>query len=508
MKAINPLDAKAAEPAIEYLSSALSRRGLLQAALGATLALAASGCARSPESASKTSGAAPGAARDITPNRTLIRKAVVLSLDPAPGAALPQADILIQDGRIAAIGPDLNAAGAESIDASNMIAIPGFVDTHRHMWQGVIRQQFADATLGDYFGQVLASLGPKYRPEDVYIGNRVSALSAIDAGITTILDWSHIQNTPAHTDAAISAHKDCGMRVVFGYGAPQTGATPMAQDTRHRYPADIQRLRKDYFASEDQLLTLALAADGPSFGPIEPALAEWKAAREVGARISVHIMQPETLGKLQQMLRMGLLKDDTTYIHCTNMPEAAWKILRDTGGSVSISSSVEMLMGHGTPAILEAVAHGMRPSLSVDVETTSPNDLFTQMRTVLTLQRSLVHAEVAAGKTAPPALLTAADVLEFATLAGARANGLGAKTGSLSVGKAADIVLLRRDRINVLPMKDPVGAVVLGMDTGNVDSVFVAGRALKRGGQLVGVDMQVVAKQAQASQDYLLGITQ
>ncbi|QGP80401.1 amidohydrolase family protein [Sphingobium sp. CAP-1] len=453
-------------------------------------------------------GAMPGgllAATAKGPRRQIIRGATVISRDPKVGN-LPVADILIEGETIKAIGANLGVTDAERIDGAGMIAMPGFVDTHRHMWQGAIRRVFPDATLDEYFGQVLAGIGPHYRPEDVHVGNLVSALSAIDAGVTSILDWSHIQNSPAHSDAAIAALQASSIRAVFGYGTPQTGAVSMADDKKHRYPQDIKRLRATYFNSPDQLLTLALAADGPSFGPVEPAIAEWNAAREVGARISVHVMGPQTLDNLKVMHGQGLLKDDTTYVHCTNLPDEAWKLLAATGGTISISSSIEMQMGHGMPAVQAALDHGIRPSLSVDVETSAPNDMFTQMRSLLSLQRLNANEAKTAGDTKAPALLTASEVLDFATIEGARANGLGGRTGSLAPGKQADILLLRTGSINSIPVRrsDPVGAVVLGMDSSNIDSVFIAGRALKRDGKLIGVDLPALTAKAAASQAYLL----
>lgn len=472
----------------------VTRRSALQGALLAT--------------AGATLTAMPGArlAAAKAPHRQVIRNVTVISRDATVGT-LPAADILIEGERISAIGPRLAVSDAEQIDGTGMIATPGFVDTHRHMWQGAVRRVFPDATLDEYFGNVLARLGPLYRPDDVHIGNLVSALSAIDAGITGILDWSHIQNSPAHSDAAIAALQASGIRAVFGYGTPQTGDVSMEDDKRHRYPQDIKRLRSTYFNSPDQLLTLALAADGPSFGPVEPAIAEWKAARDVGARISVHVMGPQTLDNLKVMHGMGLLQGDTTYVHCTHLPDEAWKLLAQTGGTVSISSTVEMQMGHGMPVVQTALDHGIRPSLSVDVETSAPNDMFTQMRSVLSMQRASAFAAAGeAGDDKTPPLITASDVLDFATIEGARANGLADRTGSLAPGKQADIVLLRANSINSLPVRlsDPVGAVVLGMDTGNIDSVFIAGRALKRGGRLIGVDLPGLTAKASASQAYLL----
>lgn len=470
----------------------LSRRSALKGGLAGAFGLAVAA----------TPGIAAGVA---SPGRILIRNATIASADKTIGNLL-QGDILIEGERILAIGPSLDAGGAQEIDASNMIAMPGMIDTHRHMWQGAIRRAFPDATLDEYFDSVLTALGPHYRPDDVHIGNLVSAFSAIDAGITSILDWSHIQNTPDHTDAAIAALQASGIRAVFGYGAPQIGYSSLEDNKDHRYPQDIRRLRSQYFASDDQLLTLAIAADGPSYGPAEPAILEWRAAREVDARISVHIMGPQTLDNLKIMHEQGLLKDDTTYVHCTNLPPEAWQLIRDTGGTVSISSTVEMQMGHGIPVTQTALDYGIRPSLSVDVETSAPTDMFTQMRSVLALQRGFVHQRQAAEESEVPPLITVADVFEFATIEGARANGTDARTGSLTPGKQADIILLRQDTINVIPspQDDPVASVVLGMDTSNIDSVFVAGKALKRDGKLVGADLGALSTRARASHDYLM----
>jgi 5-methylthioadenosine/S-adenosylhomocysteine deaminase len=477
--------------------SSISRRSLLTRALAASVTMSVSGYASSQR------GATPPPS-SVTSARKLIRNATIVSRDARIGT-VPKADILIEGKNILAIGPGLSASDAEMIEASDMIAMPGFIDTHRHMWQGCLRQLFPNDSLNEYFRDVLGKLGPRYRPDDVYIGNLVSALGAINAGITTILDNSHISNTPEHSDAAIAALRDSGIRAVYGFGAPELGDVPFNQDKRNRYPSDIKRLRKQYFSSEDQLLTLALAANGPSFDPVEFAIMEWKAAREVDARISVHIMGAATLRGLTKLNQMGLLNSKTTYIHCTRLPPATWPLIVQTGGTVSLSPPIEMQMGHGMPAIQESLDHGIAPSLSVDVETSAPNDMFTQMRCAFALQRALVHEREHRGEKALPALLKVSDVLDFVTLVGAKTNGLEQKVGTLTVGKEADVVLLRKSRINVLPLLDPVGAIVLGMDTGNVDSVFVAGRALKRNGKLLNVDLRAIAVRAAASQAFVLG---
>src|SRR2546421_3943167 len=145
-------------------------------------------------------------------------------------------------------------------------------------------------------------------------------------------------------------------------------------------------------------------------------------------------------------------------------------------------------MGHGNPPIQKAIDTGIRPSLSVDVETSVPNDFFHQMRTVFSLQKNEVWARRLAGDKNPPKFLTVREVLEFATIEGARANGLDKKIGSLTPGKDADVIMLRTDTLNVMPMNNAVGAVVTSMGPQNVDTVLIAGKVMKRNGQLMGVD--------------------
>jgi cytosine/adenosine deaminase-related metal-dependent hydrolase len=466
---------------------ALSRRELI--ATGAAAGLLAATLAR-PRAANAQQ--APRA------NLVLLKGGTVLTMDRALGD-FPVADVLIDGPRIAAVGTNLQASGAEVIESENMIVMPGFIDTHRHMWEGQIRQVLPDIMLPEYLRTILGKYGTAYRPQDAYIGDLLSALSALDAGVTTLLDWSHIQTTPEHTDAVIKALQESGVRAVFAYGMPQTGKPWWVDAASHKYPGDIKRLRSQYFNSDDQLLTLALAASG-GFGNVEIAKKEWDAAREVGARITIHASGKDALVKLAQGVKLG---DDTTYVHCGLWSDTDFKMCADSGGTVSFSPGTELVMGINNPPIQQAINVGIRPSLSADAETNAPNDMFTEMRLTLASQNAMLMVRRDGGEQNLPKRLTARDALEFATIEGAKANGLAAKVGSLTPGKQADVVCLHKDRINVLPVNDPVGAVVLGMDTGNVDTVFVAGKAKKRGGMLLGVDLKRIAAEAIASRDYL-----
>ena len=431
----------------------------------------------------------------IPTGRKLIKGGIVLSLDPAVGD-FALGDVLIEGDRILQVGPNLANGDVETIDASGMIVMPGFVDSHRHIWEGILRNIGTDVPLEgrtSYISFVLHKLAPAFRPEDAYAGNLISALGAIDAGITTLLDWSHIQSSPAHTDAVVQALEDSGLRAVFAYGFPWWGKW------EERQPSWFVRAATEHFSTKDQTLTLALAAPGPEFTDFEVSRDHWKLARETGARITTHV-GVGTYGqdaKVQEMGEAGLLGPDTTYIHCTTLNDTEIQMIVDTGGTVSLASPVEMMMGHGMPPIQKFLDRGLRPSLSIDVETNVPADMFNQMRSVLTLQRSVAAGQ---GKAA----VGMREVLEYATIEGARANGLDSKVGTLTPGKQADVILLRTDRMNVTPLNDPVTAIVTGMDTGNVDTVLIAGRLMKQHGKLLHVDWDAVKRMAVESRDYVV----
>jgi cytosine/adenosine deaminase-related metal-dependent hydrolase len=430
-------------------------------------------------------------------SRILLKDGCVLSLDKRIGN-FHRADVLIDGETIAAVGSDLRAGNAEVIDVTESIVMPGFVDTHRHVWEGLFRNLGDRAPAGDP-GALSRKIGPFYRPEDVYAGNLVGLLGAIDAGITTVLDWSHVQVTPEHTAAAISAHHESGIRSVFAFGAPWWG------DPAPNRAESLRLLAGSHFASTDQLMTLGLAPPGPEFASMESTRADWELAREVGARISVHVGVGERRqhGRLAEMARLGLLGPDTTYVNCATLGDEEIEMIGDSGGSFSLSTAAGMMMGYGMPPIQQLIDRQLRPGLSVDAESNVPTDMFTQMRAVISIQHASLFDLKLAGKGGVPNLLTTRRVLEYATIDGARANGLGDVTGSLTPGKQADLIVLSSDSPNIFPINDPIGAVVWGMDTSNVDSVFVAGRALKRDGELVDVDMARVSDVAYAARDHV-----
>jgi 5-methylthioadenosine/S-adenosylhomocysteine deaminase len=457
-----------------------------------------------------------GATPQTHSRKLLLRGGVVLTLDDAIGD-FKRGDVLVERGKIVAVAPHIHVGGAQVVDCSGKIVIPGFVDTHRHMWQGLLRSAGPDDLLLDYLQAVLMGFALNLRPEEVYLGDLIAAYSALNAGVTTILDWSHINTTPQHTDAVIKALDESGIRAVYGYGPNFFHPNPATNP----YPNDIFRLRDQYFSSEDQLLTLALAAAGPQFAGVPFAVVEWNTARhpDIQARISTHVGVgadgPGFVKQLSDALAAGGhpgLGPDTTYIHSCTLTDEELDLVQDTGGSFSVAGPIEMQMGHGMPPIQKALDRGIPLSLSVDVETNQPTDMFTQMRSCFALQRGLKNEEHLFHFEIPDPgleehreqLLTTRDVLKLATIGGAKANGLDHKVGTLTPGKEADILLLDAERINVAPFSNATGAVVLAMDSSNVDSVLVAGRFVKHKGKLVGVNVDRLLHQAQTLHDALM----
>jgi cytosine/adenosine deaminase-related metal-dependent hydrolase len=434
-------------------------------------------------------------------SQLLIKGAWVITLDSDLGD-LPRGDVLIIGSKIAAVAPSLDVEDAEIIDGADRIVIPGFVDTHRHLWQTQLRGVAADWTLMQYLTAILGQAAPAFTPEDTYAGNLLGVLEGLDTGITTMVDWSHALNTPDHADAAFDALAESGARAVLAHG--NTSAIWGAPDSRADW-SDLARLRNGRGSSDDQLVTLAAALRGPDFAHMDVTVADWNAARDLGLRITVHAGAGAfTQRPVASLNEHGLLGPDTTYAHCCRLHDDEIRMIADSGGSVSIANEVEMHMGHGYPPTARICRAGIRPSLSIDVCTGIGGDMFTAMRATLAAQRALENEDHLDRGTDPQRLeLTSRDVLQFATIEGARACGLDSKIGSITPGKEADLVLLRTDMLNLHPVNNPVAQVALAADTVNVDSVLVAGRIVKRDGRLVCADVPRACRLADESRDRL-----
>jgi 5-methylthioadenosine/S-adenosylhomocysteine deaminase len=440
-------------------------------------------------------------------DRIVLRNGFVVTLDSELGD-LPRADVLIEDDKIAAVGPDLDVGDAETIDASGTIVIPGFIDTHRHTWEAAIRGSAPDATLDDYFVEILDTFAPHYRAEDVYNSNLAGSLECLNAGITTLVDWSHINNTPEHPDAAVAALRETGIRAQYAYGSANTSLNDYWNQSEIAIPGDdVRRIRDTYISSDGGLLTMGLATRGPGFCQPEVVRSEWELARELGIPVTVHVAMGRLAGRfgmVKTLSEMDLLYPGTTYIHSCYLSEEEWQMVADSGGVVSIAPQIEMQMGHGWPPTGICITHGVRPSLSIDVVTTAPGDMFTQMRSAFARERVQVNAEAwEADAPVPATMLTARRMLEMATIDGAHVAGVADRTGTLTVGKQADVVVIDGSAINMAPLFDPVAAVVLAADVSNVRDVFVAGVAKKRDHKLV-ADVASAVRGVERSRDYLV----
>ncbi|MEZ5669734.1 MAG: amidohydrolase family protein [Alphaproteobacteria bacterium] len=421
--------------------------------------------------------------------RTLIRGATVLTLDPTLGD-FQRADILIDGDRIAAVAPTIGADDAKVVEAGGMIALPGFVDSHRHTWQALLRGTAADWTLAQYFAGVRGVMGRLYSPEDMYVANHLGALEALDSGITTLYDWSHNNNTPAHADGAVQGLKDSGIRGVYGYGNSNDEWIPNGNLPTNL--ADVTRVRRTHFPGDDGLVTMAFASRGPQFSSIDITEEEFNHVRDLGLRITMHVGDGlwGTSRPLLQMDARGLLGDDITFVHCNMLADEEIRLIADTGATASISPEVELQMGHGWLATMRLLEVGVRPSISIDIVTSIAGDMFGAMRMLLAGTRAVVNGRALDEKRiVDPLPLMSTDVLQFATVEGARACGLADKVGSLTPGKRADLILVDTNAINMFPMNNPYGAIVESANSGNVDSVWVDGVARKRNRRLLGVDL-------------------
>lgn len=437
----------------------------------------------------------------MSSKKLLIRGGTVLSGDDQLGDLI--GDILVADGRIEAIGPQLHAEDdqLEVIDATGQIVIPGFVDTHRHTWQSSIRHRNADHAGLDYFAEILDTIGPTYSPDDVYIGTLLGALSAIDSGTTTIFDWAQAQNSPAHSDASIRGLRESGIRAVFGHGRNLADTRSREQQRSTPHTADIRRIQREHFATPSRV-TLAMAARGPEATDDATWRADLDLARELGIMSSIHVGMVG-LGPVhravERMHDAGVLGPDVFFIHGNSTSDRELSYIAESGAGMSIGYVVEALSpGGGALATDRCLAVGLWPSMSGDTETIGTGDMFSQMRIALAEYR-LRASEGRLAEGAPGDLSTK-DVLRMATQVGARTIGLADMTGVLKPGRAADLAIIDASAVNLAPVGDPTSAVAVAAHPGNVRTVLIDGVVRKRDGQLVDVDLERVIRMASESQ--------
>jgi cytosine/adenosine deaminase-related metal-dependent hydrolase len=322
----------------------------------------------------------------------------------------------------------------------------------------------------------------------MYVGNLHTALGCIDAGITCIIDNSHNSRSSAHSDAAIRALFDSGIRAVHASGAPLFG------DWDHQWPQDLVRIQRKFFTSEDQLVTLRM------FSGVDQA--NWEFARRLGLWVTT---EGGGGSQLPAIAALGLLDHRHTFNHMGGTPEENWQLIRDAGATIDVCprSDPQYGLSEGIPALQDALDHAMRPGLSVDNETSYSTDMFTEMRVAFFFQRGVRQNMIFQGNPNPPAPIRVQDVLEFATVRGAWCAALLHKVGTLTPGKEADLVLIRAEDINTTPLANAFDTVVQQANTKNVDTVFIAGTVRKWRGKLVGVDLDKHRQTVYRSRQYL-----
>lgn len=432
--------------------------------------------------------------------RLLIKGGVVMSVDDSVGN-FATGDVLVEGSKIVDVGAHIDAADAHVIDASGKIVMPGFIDTHHHQFETGLRSSLADAIVvndgkpenaRNYYEAMLLGFSQHYRPQDVYINELYGGLAQLDAGVTTVMDVSQIHHSAEHSDAAIQGLRDAGRRGVFGYFEGWWDGK--------EHPGGARRIRNQYFSSDDSLLTMVMGGEIYIEGYEEM----WQIGRELDLQIALHVVT--TFGMtptFDELAQKGVFGPDNIFIHMTGMTDDAWKAAADAGAHVSLSVPIEMHMRHGQPPIQKALDLGMSVSLSSDVECTMSADFFTQMRALITLQRMMANERALSGDENHPALMRTSDAIRHATIEGARGLRLDRKTGSLTPGKDADILLLDAEAMNVAPLNNAPGAVVTLMDRSNVDTVMVAGKIRKWQGQLLGHDMDKLRRELEESRDYI-----
>ncbi|MGB0629986.1 MAG: amidohydrolase family protein [Alphaproteobacteria bacterium] len=423
-------------------------------------------------------------------SRILIRGGTVISMEPEQPDGIV-ADVLIEDETISDMGDLGDVGNTEIVDAAGHIVLPGLIDSHVHTWQTGLRGIAGDWTVPRYMRAMHAGLATFFRPEDIRIANLVGALSKLNAGITTLVDWCHNNPTPEHTDAAVDGLEESGARALFLHGSPKPDPKP-GQKHFSEVPmprSEIERLRKDRFASDGRLVSLGLAVLGPQYSVYEVCEQDYRLAQELGLISSAHTAGGPMLspGSFEKLIDLGLIDERCNIVHANNFDDGLLRALVGAGANFTVTADVEMQMGFGDPLTGRLRDLGSPMTIGADVEPAASGDMFTAMRLTMNVQRNTDNkASIARGETMPDnAAIACREALEWVTVNGARMCGMSDRIGSLAPGKQADIVLLKADGLNMFPVHDPYSAVVRHAGVGDVDTVFVAGRAVKRDGRLV-----------------------
>lgn len=453
--------------------------------------------------------------------QTLIRSGALITMDPRLGL-MATGDILVNGDRIVEVAHRIDAPDAQTIDASGCIVIPGLVNAHVHLWQTVLRGIGSDWAGSDYYNYMHAGTAPRFTPDDLRVSEFAGALGQLLGGTTTVFDWCHNNPTPEHTDAAIEGLRNSGIRALFGHGTvkpkPRLGEPHFSQVPHPR--SEIERLRRESFTSDDGLLRLAMCILGPDYSTLEVCRQDFALARELGLISSAHVWGRANRlvpGGYRQIAAEGLLDSRHNVVHANYIEDDEIKILIDAGATITATPPAE-IRGHGKPPLIGRVAAaGGKPSIGNDSEVGITGSMLETIRLSLQVQRLFdnIAAQARLDNNDPTAVayhaknlktigtggglmekisVTSFEALRWATVNNAEVVGLGDQIGSLTPGKKADIVILRRNAMNLAPALNPVDTVVMYAHPDNVDTVMVDGRIVKRNGKVtLPVDLEALA---------------
>ena len=422
--------------------------------------------------------------------KILIQGGTVISMEPSRVAGLIE-NILIENDQISDVGGINPTDDMEVIDATDCIVLPGLIDSHVHTWQTGLRGIAGDWTVPQYMRAMHRGLATFFQPKDIYIANLIGALSKLDAGITTLVDWCHNNPTPDHTDSAIDGLFESGARALFLHGSPKPDPKP-GQKHYSEVPmprGEIERLRKGRLATDDALVTLGLAVLGPQYSVYEVCEQDYRLAQEYQLIASAHTAGGPMLapGSFEKLIELGLIDNRSNIVHANNFEDNLVKALVDAGASFTVTADVEMQMGFGDPLTGRLRNLGSPMTIGADVEPAVSGDMFGAMRLTMSVQRNIDNlAALSRGEVLPEtATITCAEALQWVTTNGARMIGMEQSLGTIATGKKADIILLRGGDLNLFPVNNAINAVVRHATPGNVDTVMVAGNIVKRDGKLL-----------------------
>ena len=414
----------------------------------------------------------------------LITNTFLISMDTEVGD-LDNVSVLVLNGEISQIGKNISIPpGIPVIDGAGAIVMPGLIDCHWHLWTSLLRSM-AGYKEGQGYFSMTASYSKYYTAKDMELAARYAAAEAINSGITCLSDFNHNARQTDYVMASCNALADAGLRaqVLYGDYRDQPSTEPTHFDGITEVLQEI-RTNEKY-----KLLDLGLGSRGAGY---EQLASDWEKARALDMKIAIHASSTEAQkGQIQQLYNKGLLGNDVNIIHGNAATPSEIKYMKETGTHLTMTPFSEMRIGYGLPPVNSFHTTGLNLALGVDTTPLSGNaDLFSAMKMILNLSNAEAKDEF---------FMKPSEVIEMATINGARTLGVDHVTGSLRPGKRADLIMLKMDDLNFSTGDQHDSLIVEAAQPTNVDFVAVDGRILKKDGKLTGFDTEVLVEEAEAT---------